>query len=57
MLPGWANVDAVPVAEIIELPRLACGASASDYVLIDRNFDGAKVASKVACIGIGLGNL
>ena len=44
-------VGAVPVAKIIELPRLACGAPALQCVQIDQNFD-AKVAGKVACVGV-----
>jgi hypothetical protein len=47
-------VGAVPVAEIVELPRLGGSASASHQVLIDQNFDGAKITGEIARIGVGL---
>ena len=47
-------VGAITVAKIVELPRLGCSEPAANHVLIDEDFDGAKVASKIACIGIGL---
>jgi hypothetical protein len=36
-----------PVAEIIELPRLACGASVAHNLLVNEHLDGAKVAGEV----------
>jgi hypothetical protein len=50
-------VGAVPVAEIVELPRLGGGTSASNHVLIDQNLDGAKVAGEISGIRMGLGHL
>lgn len=50
-------VGAIAVAEVVELPRFGCGASAADQILIDQDFDGAKVAGEIARIGIGLGEL
>src|ERR1700676_3975521 len=62
VLPSSRSADvesfgAVPVAEIIEIPALAYGATASHYVLIDQNFDGAKATGEIPCNCIGLGDL
>src|SRR5205814_10608322 len=50
-------VGAVAMAKIVKLPRLRCGASTSHQILIDQNFDSPKVACKIACIRVGLGDL
>lgn len=50
-------VGAVPMAQVIEFPRLGGGASTSYDILIDQNFDRSKVAGEIARIRVGLGNL
>lgn len=50
-------VGAVAVAEIVELPWLRCGTPTADHILIHKYLDGAKVARKVAGVGIGFGHL
>ena len=50
-------VGAIPLAEIIELPWLGCSAPITNYLLVNKHFDDAKVADKVACIGVRLGDL
>jgi hypothetical protein len=46
-------VGAIKVAQIVELPRLGCCEPAANHILIDEDFNGTKVASKIARIGIG----
>ena len=50
-------VGAIAVAKIVELPRLGCCEPAANHILIDKDFNGTEVASKIARIGIGLCNL
>ena len=49
-----AIVGAIAVAKIVELPRLGCCEPAANNILIDEDFNGTEVASKIARIGIGL---
>jgi hypothetical protein len=50
-------VGAIAVAKIVELPRLGCCEPAANHILIDEDFNGTEVASKIARIGIGLCSL
>ena len=50
-------VGAIAVAKIEELPRFGCCEPAANHILIDEDFNGTEVASKIARIGIGLCNL
>ena len=47
-------VGAISVAKIVELPRLGRCEPAGNHILIDEDFNGTEVASKIARIGIGL---
>ena len=57
----WALIEevigAVAVTEIVELPRFVGRASASDRILIDKDFNCPDVPGEVAGILVGLGQL
>ena len=50
------GVGAVPVPEVVVLPRLAGrGGSGRDRVPVDEDFDGPDVAGEVPGVGVGPG--